>query len=792
MCLFWRESAIIRALLVLFISLQLCHFANASSQLPTAENGVLDLRDWDFDAHEPLELAGQWEFYWQTFLDPTTIEQSTVTPDYIRVPGVWLGHIIDGKPLGKYGYATYRLKILLPENPIDLALHLKRVQSAYRVYVNGQLWMHSGTPGKTAEAEKPIVVRELGRFKGASGTLDLVAHVSNHVGYAGGGFFNSVTLGTEQHQHQHHLFELSRDVFLSGALLCLGGFLLILHLGRFREKTYFVLYVMSFWSAVYMATVTSTLVELFPAVPWVLNERLSYVAAAFLIALTYEFIYQVCPRRTSLILSHIILYQAALISLFVILWPGGLPSETLYLFTLHLGVVSISCAVEVHYILVKKVTGALLIVFGVATLVVFGVHDILHANGFIRTVYLGPYGILILLFFYAAILALRVNDSITRNEQMAEAIRSLTDGVAIYDRWDQIVVWNDAYWQQLTEPARKLLKPGRPFLELVQADAYSGELPGALGQEQNYIQKRMQNHQNPGSTFEVERLGGWYLYREAKTPDGGRVTLATNLTQQKEKEAELQAALEKVSAANEAKNSFLSNMSHELRTPLNAINGFSDMMVNGVLGPLNTQYQDYAGHISRSGKHLLRLVTDMLDVARIESGKLRVIPEQIDLTELLEDCFRMEAEKLEARKLIFTQTIPDDLPPLYVDPLRVRQIILNLLDNAIKFTDIGGEISVKVDVAPNDAVRIKIQDTGIGIAPENIEIALQKFGQIRQSHLNAHDGLGLGLSIAKIFMQLHGGTLDLQSRVGEGTTITLTFLSPEQSTQFFGVQEMRA
>ncbi|WP_169570309.1 sensor histidine kinase [Sneathiella limimaris] len=781
---------LLKVIAVLCFSLQLCFTAAANEKEPTAVKGVLDLRSWDFDKNGRIELGGDWEFYWQQFLDPALIDQSSSTPHFIEAPGTWLGYERDGEVLGKYGYATFRLKVLLPDEPTDLGLYLKRLQVAYRVYVNGQLWMQAGVPGKSASEEVPATMREFASLKGASGTLDIVVHASNHMSYAGGGFFNSFTIGAEADQNLKHLLEVTQDIFLAGALACLGGFLVALHIGRFKERTYFVLYTMCLASAVYMVTVSSSLLELIPSFPYYWLERLSYISAVFLIAFTYEFIHQVNPRKLNHIGSNIIVYLAVLICLFVIFWPYGVPVEIVYAIGFLLLVTSIGSFLEIPSLLRNRVPGAWLIIVGVGILVFAGIHDILNANGIIRSVYLGSYAILVLLLLYAAILALRVNSSITRNEQLAQAIRSLEDGVVIYDGRDQAVMWNDAYMRHLSSAAQKILKPGASFIDLVRADAFSGELLNAVGREQDYIRERMQLHYQPGETFELNRNNRWYLYREAETPDGGRVTLSSDLSLQKTKEAELKKALEELVAANEAKNSFLSNMSHELRTPLNAINGFSDMMIKEVLGPLNGQYRDYAGHISRSGKHLLRLVTDMLDVARIETGKLQVTPEAFDLPAVLEDCVRMEQEKMEARKLSFVKSIPDNLPPLYADPVRVRQIVLNLMDNAIKFTEAGGEISLGVEVDVNGVTTITVRDTGIGIPEDKIEIALQKFGQIRQSHLNAHEGLGLGLSIAQILMQLHGGQLQLKSKLGVGTEVSAIFPAIENAQQFFEQQQV--
>jgi len=779
------QKMMLRVALALFVCFSFSQSAMAAVDFPQAEKGVLDLRNWDFQADGALEIKGAWEFYWNKFLEPGLQAEKPDDFTYIQVPGTWLGYQQGRKTLGKNGYATYRLRILLPEKPADLGFYLKRVQDAYRIYVNGQLWMQAGNPAKTSDKAIANITREFESLKDARGEIEVVIHVSNYSSYAGGGFFNSFTIGPEDDQQLEYLTDFALDLFLSGALICLGLFLVMLHIGRFRERAYFVLYVMSFAAAIYVITANASLVVLFPAIPYYWDERLAYISGAFLIALTYEFIHQVHKRKTSLLLSQLIMYQAAAISVFVVLWPNSLPIMLIYGLGLHLLIVSIACFVEVRHVLINKIPGRWLITVGVATLVLAGAHDILNASGVIRSVYLAQFGVLLLLFSYATILAFRVNTSIMQNERLAKAISSMNDSVAIFDNRDQAEIWNDAYAQHLSKAAQKILKPGTPFIDLVRADAFSGELQDAVGREQDFIRQQMQRHYQPGEPFEMERKNRRYLYRETETPDGGRVTLAADLSFQKAKEAELRAAFEELVAANEAKNNFLSNMSHELRTPLNAINGFSDMMIKEVLGPLSEQYQEYAKYISNSGQHLLRLVTDMLDVARIETGKLEVKPEEFDLPGLLESCVQMEAEKLEARNLNLVKSIPDNIPHLYADPVRVRQIILNLMDNAIKFTEAGGEITLIVELHINGATAISVRDTGIGIVEKHIETALQKFGQVRQSHLNAHEGLGLGLSITQFLMQLHGGKLELKSQLGVGTCVTATFPSKDEAKRFF-------
>lgn len=455
------------AVLAIIFGMMICLSVQANPAAPLAEKGVLDLRNWDFEKDGTLDLAGEWEFYWKTFLDPHGPREDQSPSHYMPVPGVWLDHKVEGEPLDVYGHATYRLKILLPEGENDLAFYLKRVQSSYQMYVNGRLWMQAGKPGETAAQEDTFIAREVGWLKAASGTLDIVIHVSNFAGYTGGGFFSTFSLGPALEQHHLHMKEIAQDVFLGGALLCLGLFLMILHSGRIRERTYFILYTMSFMAAVYMVTVTSTLVELMPSFPWIVSERISYMCAAFLVALTYEFLHQVNPRPFNHVLSTFFLYQAAAFSVFVILWPGGLPREIFYILGWQLFGVIIGSLLELRYIVKNRIMGAGLILLGIATLVIVGVHDLLHTIGLLGVIYIGPYGILVMLLSFAAILALKVNAGITRNEQMAEAISALKDCVAIFDRSDRIVVWNSAYKSHLSNDAQKLLKLDVKYMDLL-------------------------------------------------------------------------------------------------------------------------------------------------------------------------------------------------------------------------------------------------------------------------------------------------------------------------------------
>jgi signal transduction histidine kinase len=235
------------------------------------------------------------------------------------------------------------------------------------------------------------------------------------------------------------------------------------------------------------------------------------------------------------------------------------------------------------------------------------------------------------------------------------------------------------------------------------------------------------------------------------------------------------AALSKADAASRSKSAFLAAMSHELRTPLNAIIGFSEVMAFEAFGPLgNKQYQSYVRDIHDSGTHLLALIADILDLSRMEAGKTELNEEVVQVPAVVADCMRMVERQAERASLTLTQEIPPDLPRLFVDERRIKQVLLNLFSNAIKFTPAGGAVTVSAWLGA-DGLVISVSDTGVGIAPDDMARAFETFGQIDSMIARHHQGAGLGLPLARQLMELHGGSLELASVVSEGTVATIRF-----------------
>jgi two-component system, cell cycle sensor histidine kinase PleC len=231
----------------------------------------------------------------------------------------------------------------------------------------------------------------------------------------------------------------------------------------------------------------------------------------------------------------------------------------------------------------------------------------------------------------------------------------------------------------------------------------------------------------------------------------------------------------KAEEANHAKSTFLASMSHELRTPLNAIIGFSDLISKEIFGPIeNTRYIEYSNLISRSGNHLLSIISDILDLSKIEAGQLELSEEPLIVEEVLKDCYVLMAGRMEEKKITFNLNFRSSGTRMMADPRMVMQMIINLLSNAMKFTPEGGAISLSFE-KDDHSLCIPVIDNGVGMNEAQIEYVIKPFAQVESVYSKSTEGTGLGLSIVNEMMELHDGALELRSATGKGTAATLRF-----------------
>ncbi len=371
--------------------------------------------------------------------------------------------------------------------------------------------------------------------------------------------------------------------------------------------------------------------------------------------------------------------------------------------------------------------------------------------------------------------------------RLSDAIESVSEAFVLWDRRGRLVLCNGAYrdFFQL-EPG--LVKPGasRETVERFARLAFKDS-------------RRPAHERRAVSRREHELADGrWVQINERRTADGGVVVTATEVTAIKRQQAALRAndtalreavarletsqdeltelagkyheAKVRAEGANAAKSEFLANMSHELRTPLNAIIGFSEMMTAHMFGPLgDARYDEYARDIRDSGQHLLALINDILDMAKIEAGKLTLRPQRLDAAEMVEDSVRLVRTRMEAGAIELALDLPPGLPDVWADERALKQILLNLLSNAVKFTPAGGRVTVAAS-RDGHRVRLAVRDTGIGIAPEDLARLGRPFEQVESQQSKTVQGSGLGLALVRALTALHEGEFQLASELGRGTT----------------------
>ncbi len=391
-----------------------------------------------------------------------------------------------------------------------------------------------------------------------------------------------------------------------------------------------------------------------------------------------------------------------------------------------------------------------------------------------------------------------VEKTMAADMRLRDAIETIPEAFVLWDAENRLVLCNSNF-QELHNLLDDDIAPGAPYEAVVAAGSKpvvrNKIVPGGPAV--------------PGArTFEAQLEDGrWLHISERRTKDGGYVSVGTDITalktheeklidseqrlmatvtdlrvsQQRTAELAEKYAVEKTRAedANQAKSKFLANMSHELRTPLNAIIGFSEIMESGMFGPLGAEkYREYCSDIHDSGQYLLEVINDILDMSKIEAGRIRLDFEDLDLDSLLNESMRVVSARAQEKRLEVSSRISSDLH-LRADRRAVKQVALNLLSNAVKFTPAGGRITVR-GRASNGCIVLGIADSGIGIARDALAKLGRPFEQVESQLTKSHQGSGLGLAIAKSLVELHGGCMRIRSRLGKGTLVVVRLpLNPQ-------------
>ena len=348
--------------------------------------------------------------------------------------------------------------------------------------------------------------------------------------------------------------------------------------------------------------------------------------------------------------------------------------------------------------------------------------------------------------------------------------RALPTAFSLYDADDRLVVCNNRYRELLYHGVDGLVVAGSTFEEIIRRATDRGLILDAKDNAENWIVERLARHRNPGPSHLQQRGDGrWLRISERKTDDGSTVAVYTDITELKRREQEAEDA-------NRAKSQFLANMSHELRTPLNAVIGITEMLTEDAEELGQDDFIEPLERISRAGKHLLNLINEILDLSKIEAGKMEFHLEEFELPSLIQDVTTTVGPLAEKNANSLQIACPEDFGSVRADQTRLHQIVLNLLSNACKFTE-NGQISLNVteeQKASVEEIVISVTDTGIGLSQEQIGKLFEDFSQADSSTTRRFGGTGLGLAISRRLARAMGGDIEVASTLGEGSTIYAT------------------
>jgi len=382
-----------------------------------------------------------------------------------------------------------------------------------------------------------------------------------------------------------------------------------------------------------------------------------------------------------------------------------------------------------------------------------------------------------------------------REQKLNQIIATVADGIVTIDEDRLITTFNPAAEQIFSETADQVL--GTSIVDLVPdlasalTDGQTADTDGLMretyierGNDEvvlaEFVGRRLENRRGQTFTWVVRDITTRKQMEEQKDKflldaEMQRARLEEEAMTMVELAEDFYALKDKAEAADRLKSQFLANMSHELRTPLNAIIGFSEVMKEQMFGGLGKQeYVQYAADIHGSGTHLLRLINDILDLSKVEAGAQELFEEEVDLSDVVRESMEMVRERASRASVAVVAKLPETFPKVFADHVRVKQILLNVLTNAIKFSEPSGNVDIVLEEEPQ-GVMVRVADDGIGIAAEDLDTVLKPFGQVTDMMTRGKEGTGLGLPLCKSLMELHGGRLELDSRVGEGTQVTLVF-----------------
>jgi len=624
------------------------------------ERGILDLSGWDFAEQGPAFLSGQWEFRWQRLPDPQEMARSaSIRPvDYFNVPAIWEGKTALGKDLSPKGFATYGLRVVLPENPPSpMALLVSGALSTCRVWINGELQAATGMPGHSRETEIPGRHFAVARFIPAGKALEVVVQVSNFHNVQGG-LSRSIQLGPDGLIDHLLLIQWVSGAFIAGALACMSLYHFTFFLLRRKAlpNLYIGLFCLLWCVATAFNPASGFLMDAVGAgIPWGWYINLSILPYGLTIPLLLIFYHSLFPKRSGPWVNGFFLFLGLAFMVYILATPGNAydPVAFLYFMVTRLAFLYIFAMFALDVIRGEK--GVLLLAPGYLGLAYAEFDEMLFDMNIVGSPDLAPYGVFLFILAYSFFLSSRF------------------------------------------------------------AQAYS----------------------------KVERLS-----------------------------AALESSNVRLMRLNELKDDFLANTAHELKTPLSGMVGIAESLMAGAGGRLSDTVRDHLSIVIHSGKRLAGLVNDVLDFSRLQHHDIALRKRPVDLGAAVRSVLDLSRGLAEKRGLTLKNDIPKGFPQVDADGDRLEQVLFNLVVNGLKFTEQGG-VTVSASIQ-NGLAEVLVTDTGEGVSPEDQERIFTAYEQVEKEPSRFSGGTGLGLAISRRLVELHGGSIRVDSRLGEGACFRFT------------------
>jgi PAS domain S-box-containing protein len=819
--------AIALALLVFsLVGVKACRNESTQRVAPEAVEGILDLSNWNFKQDGPVKLKGEWEFYWQRHLAPEAFSKPTAPQktDFMQVPDYWNKYVINGEELTGEGYATYRLTVILDEQPYPLALRLMEVSTAYTLFINGRNLISAGVAGTARDMTIPKWCRQVAGFEPSTDQFEIVLHVSNFH-HRKGGMWEVIELGRETDIRQSQEKRLGFDLFLFGSIVIMG----LYHLGLFvvRRKDRSPFYFSLFCSLIALRLFTtgeSFLIRLLPDLNWEILTKLQYFSFYLAVPAFALFIHSLFSKFSKRFRNTVCVLAIGF-SLNVLFTPARFYSQINILYEIMTFITIVYGLYVIVISLTEKRMEAFVFLLGFLMLALMTINDILYVEGVIETGYMAPFGFFVFIFSQALLLSFRFSNALTTVESRDTELRTILE-----DLKKEII-----YRTQAEEAMRQGEEKYRTILNSIEEGYYEVDPDGNLTFFNDSLCKilgyskdelvRLNYRKFMGAetakqvfdTFESvyqsgkaakafnwESIGkgGEKKYIETSVssildsegqPTGLR-GVARDVTERKKAEEQSKRQQQQLMHASKlvALGELVSGMAHEINNPNNFImlnspilkqawenalpvleryyeeNG--DFVIAGMnYSEISENIPTLCSGITEGSMRIKQIVEDLKNAVRGDTADLT---QAVDINAVLMSAVALVSNMIKKSTNHFDIDYGENLPLLKGNFQRLEQVIINLIQNAcqaLTSTDKGIFISTSFEEKSSHIV-IRVKDEGAGIAPEALSRITDPFFTTRQRS----GGVGLGLSISSRIIEEHGGSIQFKSQPGVGTTAEIT------------------